>query len=194
MYKLLLSCLFLLSFNVHALELDAKRSSAESITVTVTGIDYEAMKECLDHGLTVRLRLEYKYCKNDKSIFPKCSAELVILRDFMSDPVAGGFKGSIDKLGDTGEPILWRTDTAAEGWESLTRDFEILTDRKNKNFVRIRAQSYCVGEASATLSELSTIFSLGIFRLGQESTGWVHFDITTAEESVPFADPSAAVE
>lgn len=181
MYKWLVIGLFAFVIQASALELDAKRSSTESVTISVQEAQSSSLKECLDHGLTVRLRLEYKLCVKDKSLFPKCTAGEVILRDLMNDPVAGGVKGSVDKLGDTGEPMTWRADTVAEGWEALTRDFEILTTRKDKNFTRVRAQIYCVGEASATLSQISSIISLGFFTLGQESTGWINFNLASAQ-------------
>jgi hypothetical protein len=166
---------------VLALDINVRHKGATSLAVSMEQFPNATMTECLEHGLRVRVRLKFLECKRSFLLFSGCNEEVELTREAAFDPVAADYRISEDVQRDTREPRLRRVPDAAGVWSTLSRPWVLRQRFSGAQFVKVRVESECIGEASATLSQMASFFSFGIVDLGQEVTQWVTFSLDSTE-------------
>lgn len=184
----ILSLLFVLCFASAALAVPQPAvswtsESHEAVNITVQEKE-GILDRCLDAGVEVRYRYEFRYCIRGTVWFGECENVWVEIKTIKFDPIKETYLVESDRLGDDDSPYKGsfssRSDAMSKmsnvpnfSMEKLARgEFKHTEDR---GYVEIRVTSDCKGSVGNTMLDISYYLTFGLVKISRFDSGWVPF-------------------
>ena len=143
--------------------------------------------ECIQSGLEVRYRIEYKVCRRRQSWLDNCSSKSLVSRSVKYDPVSENYSIKTDSLADS-LPATTVMETDADAAMARISEFNLdaqgdfqlpyLQSKAPENtYISVRSRGYCQREEQSLLTQIPYYLTLGIFRFSGFDTGWVDYNL-----------------
>jgi hypothetical protein len=147
----------------------------------------EQVAECIQSGLEVRYRLEYRVCRRRQSWLDNCSDQQLISRSVQYDPVSESYSIKTDSLADS-SPAATVMETDADLAMAKIMQFSINAQvdslapylgalNSENHYISIRLRGYCQREEQSLLTQIPYYLTLGIFRFTGFDSGWVDYNL-----------------
>jgi hypothetical protein len=167
-------------FNLKWLAQEQKGSFAASLN----GYDSE-LNACVASGLSLRMKYEFRICKNRKLWFDDCGKIRVAFSSLEFDPISETYLITKDFLGDVELPYSERTEVLSRAITSVSHISKIDLDwieenasaalQQSRTGLRGRVIVECRGDYSESVKRLSTFLSLGFIETSEFDSEWVKF-------------------
>lgn len=149
-----------------------KDDKHQNLVVSLVGGN-PAEEECLNNGLTVAYRYEFKFCRKRSWWLDACSEEIREVRTLQYEPISESYFVSLDRLGDA-EP---EQQSMSLSKEEALKDLYVteLSTLPRSTYVQSRVRYTCKGDQNRVLDRISNIVSLGLVSLGAYQSDWIDF-------------------
>ncbi len=157
-----------------------------SVRVVAEGKE-ELINQCIEGGLEVRYRYEFRICRRRFLWADACAEDVVHTRSLQFDPISESYRVSVDKLGDHLAPKVITHPTLEEALGDVTTLYSPslnelgFSDKKypqsRSPYLGVRVVADCKGDYNETFSRISSFLTLGMVDIGTYDSGWVDFSL-----------------
>ena len=169
-------------------DLKVNWTGGEFNSVRVLAEGKEALiSQCIESGLAVRYRYEFRVCRRRLLWADTCGDEVVHTRTLQYDPISESYRVSIDKLGDHLAPRVVTHPALDEALQNVTVLYspslselgysERRYPQKRAPYLGVRVVTDCKGDYNETFARISSFLTLGILDIGTYDSGWVDFSL-----------------
>lgn len=158
-----------------------------SVRITAEGKE-RLINQCIESGLEVRYRYEFRVCKRRFFWADSCEDDVVRVRSLQFDPISESYRVFFDIIGDR-EPAKIVTHTSLdEALQDVTTlvspSLAELGFNEKKYpparapYLGVRVITDCKGDYSETFARISSVLTLGLVDVGTFDSGWVDFSLS----------------
>lgn len=148
--------------------------------------DQNAEKYCLDNGLIVSYRYEFKLCRKRSWWLDSCTEPRIEVHNLKFEPISESYTVETDKLGDADRAQESLSLSAEEAFDEVIHteiepsSFALPRSQSTRpQYLQARVRYTCKGDRSAVIDRISNVISLGLVGLGTAESGWIDFNLGT---------------
>ncbi len=142
--------------------------------------------QCIQTGLEVRTRMEFKLCRRRSGWFDRCGDNQLLTRSVHYDPVTENYRIVTDLLNDSAPPATL-LETDVDKAQKLMQDFTIpaetvldpeMVQPGKTIYIGVRIRGYCERDEKSLFVQIPYYLTFGMFRFAGFDTGWVDYELT----------------
>ena len=146
----------------------------------------EHVAQCVQSGLEVKHRLEFRVCRKRGTWLDHCDSTEVMARSIKYDPVSESYSIITDIINDNVAPATVLV-TDVEEAQRVMQEFAIPSEflkpegeaAAGKNhYVTFRIRGFCQQDEKSIFTQIPYYLTFGIFRFAGFDTGWVDYELT----------------